>query len=80
MSVEDTVLYDQFADARRLAVELTDRYHAIPKGDPTRDDAWDSVVRQTETARQLLERWLRTNGEYASATSMPRVRDPLAVG
>jgi hypothetical protein len=78
MSFQDTILYDQFADARRLAVELTDQYYAIPKGDPTRADAWDKVVLQTETARQLLERWLRTNGAYPSAAS--RVREPSAVG
>jgi hypothetical protein len=64
MSLEGTVLYDQFADARQIAVELTDHYHAIDQNDPTKAEAWDRVVRQTETARQLLELWLRAGGFY----------------
>jgi hypothetical protein len=59
MSLEGTVLYAQFADASRQAVELTDQYHAIPRDDPRRAEVWDRVVRQTETARLLLETWLR---------------------
>ncbi len=59
MLLEGTVLYEEFADARRQAVELTDQYRAIPRDDPRRAEVWDRVVRQTETARQLLETWLR---------------------
>jgi hypothetical protein len=59
MSLEGTVLYEQFSDARREAVELTDQYHAIPHDDPHRAEVWDRVVHQTEAARQLLEQWLR---------------------
>ena len=58
MSLEGTILYEQFTDARRVAVELTDRYLATPRDDPRRAELWDCVVRQTETARQLLESWL----------------------
>src|SRR5262249_34306796 len=44
MLLEGTVLYEQFADARRIAVELTDHYNEIPRNDPTKAEAWDRVV------------------------------------
>lgn len=69
MSLEGTVLYEQFVDARRVAVELTDHYNQIPKSDPTKDEVWDRVVRQTEAARQLLELWLRAGGSFPSSVS-----------
>jgi hypothetical protein len=78
MAPENTVLYDEFDCARREAVQLTDAYHNIPKSDPRRAEVWESVVRQTETARQLLERWLQTGGEYPSASGTS-AREKLAV-
>ncbi len=60
MSLEDSVLYEQFVDARLKAVELTDTYRQTAADDPRRVILWECVVRQTELARGLLESWLRT--------------------
>lgn len=57
--IDETILYEQFLEAREQAIALSDRFAATPKTDPARDELWDSVLRQTETARALLERWLR---------------------
>ncbi len=73
MGFTETILYEQFVDARRRAVELTDRYNAIPPNDPTRAEAWAHVVRHTETARQLLESWLRTGGDEAGPERAARL-------
>ena len=51
----DAVLYDEFARARREAMELTDRYREAPSDAPYRDELWEQVVRRTEIARSLLE-------------------------
>jgi len=59
MAVDNTVLYEDFVRAREEAVELTDRYRNSPADAPNRDELWDLVVVQTETARLLLESWLR---------------------
>jgi hypothetical protein len=58
MRIDETVLYEEFVRARQAAVELTDRYREAPVDAPDRAQLWESVVRQTETARQLLESWL----------------------
>ncbi len=55
MPISEAVLYDQFARARQQAVELTDRYRDAPSDAPYRDELWEQVVHQTETARSLLE-------------------------
>jgi hypothetical protein len=55
MPISEVVLYDQFARAREDAVELTDRYRDAPSDAPYRDELWEQVVHQTETARSLLE-------------------------
>ena len=55
MPISEAVLYDQFARARQEAVELTDRYRDAPSDAPDRDELWERVVHQTETARSLLE-------------------------
>ncbi len=52
------MLYDEFAQARQEAVKLTDRYRDAPSDAPYRDQLWEQVVHQTETARSLLERLL----------------------
>ena len=54
-----SLAYQAFHDARRRAIELTDRYRAVR----TVDDAegarlWDAMCEQMETARQLLQAWL----------------------
>ena len=59
MVLQDSVLYEEFVDARRVAVELTDRYRETSADDPSRPELWERVVRQTETARLLLEKWLQ---------------------
>jgi hypothetical protein len=63
------VLYEQFADARLKAVELTDRYHQTSADDPERAVLRACVERQTELARSLLESWLRTNGAAPRPTA-----------
>lgn len=76
MSLADTVLYERFVDARRQAVALTDQYHQIPSNDPRRQEVWDRVVRQTETARVLLESWLGS-GRDEPLTSLSPPERPL---
>ena len=71
------ILYDRFVDARRRAVELTDRYNAMPLSDPARAEAWGQVVLHTEAARQLLESWLRAGS--AERSSLPTDRVALEI-
>jgi hypothetical protein len=72
MGVDDTVLYEDFLAARSEAVALTDAYREVPSDDPARPLIWDRVVRQTETARQLLERWLSRQNGTPARTGRPR--------
>jgi hypothetical protein len=60
LTVDATQLYEQFLAARERAIAVSDRYAACKPGDPSRAQVWDSVMRETETARSLLERWLRS--------------------
>ena len=60
MRIDDSVLYEQFVEARLKAVELTDTYHQTPSEDPRRAILWEDVVKQTEVARDLLESWLKS--------------------
>jgi hypothetical protein len=69
MRVEDMVLYEQFVAARLKAVELTDAYRETAADDPRRAVLWESVVRQTELARGLLESWLATSSTAAATTA-----------
>lgn len=64
--MDETVLYDQFAAARRNAIAITDLYHQAAMSDPNRTEGWERVMRQTESARVLLERWLQL-GKVAEA-------------
>ena len=68
MRIDDTVLYEQFVEARLKAVELTDTYRDTPADDPRRAVLWEGVVRQTEIARGLLENWLAANIEFRDLT------------
>jgi hypothetical protein len=58
-SVDETVLYEQFLRSRERAIALTDRFRASNSSDAAQAELWNSVMRETETARLLLERWLR---------------------
>jgi hypothetical protein len=69
--MDHTVLYEQFSDARREAIALTDRYHQADDTDPNRALLWQDVVLQTETAQRLLEAWLK-----AGSTAEPRDEEP----
>jgi hypothetical protein len=51
-------LYGQFLAAREEAIMLTDRFASCPREDPDREALWDIAMRQTHTARLLLEEWL----------------------
>ena len=72
MRIDETVLYEEFVRARQEAVELTDQYREAPADAPNRDQLWERVVRQTETARRLLEFWLARRSDQSTA-SVPRV-------
>jgi hypothetical protein len=62
-SVEErTCLLEDFERARQEAVELTDQYREMPLSGPERAVLWARVVRQTETARGLLQSWLDKGG------------------
>ena len=52
-----------FEDARREAVALTDQYHDLNHDHPQRAALWDRAMRETESARQLLEAWLQSEHE-----------------
>jgi hypothetical protein len=69
MHRNQTVLYEEFERARQAAVEVTDRFQDLQADDPRRPALWDAVMRQTETARELLECWLR--GQEAAANVQP---------
>jgi hypothetical protein len=57
------MLYEDFQRARQAAVEMTDRFYDSRADDPRRGELWDAVVRQTETARQLLVLYLQAEAE-----------------
>jgi hypothetical protein len=67
MRIDENNLYEQFVDARRIALELTDQYREGAVNDPNRTQLWERVVRQTETARALLESWLESSEVAESA-------------
>jgi hypothetical protein len=58
--LDEAALYEQFEAARVDAIRLSDQFALCARDDPNRDVMWHHVMRQTETARLLLERWLRT--------------------
>jgi hypothetical protein len=58
-NVDEASVYEQFLAAREEAILLTDRFASCPREDPKREELWDIAMRQTETARLLLEEWLR---------------------
>jgi hypothetical protein len=74
MRLDDTVLYEQFVNARLRAVELTDTYRETSIEDPRRAVLWEGVVRQTEVARGLLESWLTSKRELADEASANSLR------
>jgi len=73
MPIDANVLYDEFARARNHAVELTDRYRDAPSDSPYRDELWAEVVRQTETARSLLQDFLAEGSEVRDQESVARI-------
>ena len=54
------MLFEQFVAARERAITLTDHFWTIDVDDPGRRKLWEHVMRQTDTAKLLLERWLRS--------------------
>ena len=74
MSLDDTVLYEQFVAARLRAVELTDTYRQTAPDDPRRPIIWEHVVDQTEVARRLLECWLSTPTAQRTANTASLLR------
>jgi hypothetical protein len=79
---DEDVLYGQFVAARQEAILLTDRFASCPREDPNRDSLWDIAMRQTQTARLLLEEWLRVgelNAQRLSAISASETPRPPEV-
>ncbi|GAC1317779.1 MAG: hypothetical protein NVSMB2_11880 [Chloroflexota bacterium] len=68
---QDTVLYEEFLEARRVAIDLTDAFQNVEAGDPRREAIWEGVVRQTEVARRLLDTWLRVSAAPQRAPETP---------
>ena len=58
--LDQAVLFEQFVAAREHAIAITDRFDTTPIDDPSRVELWNRVMRRTDTARLLLERWLRS--------------------
>lgn len=81
MMSQDTVLYEQFVEARRVAIDLTDTFQSVEGGDPRRAFLWEGVMRQTEVARRLLDTWLEVSPVPQNAPAVPAMwaedRDPL---
>ena len=69
---QSSQVYEQFLAAREEAIKLTDRFRASDPSDSTRLDVWDAVVRQTELARALLERWLSQGGRIDGTSRLYR--------
>jgi hypothetical protein len=78
MRIDENVLYEQFVDARRIALEITDQYREVSVNDPNRATLWERVVLQTETARVLLESWLEST-EVAESEVAESAREPSLV-
>lgn len=78
---QDTVLYEEFLEARRVAIDLTDTFQRVEAGDPRRAALWEGVVRQTEVARGLLDTWLKVSAVLQHAPTAPAfwasAREPL---
>jgi len=72
LTVDDTVLYEEFQAAREKAIALTDSYRASNPRDSDRAVLWASVMRQTDTARSLLERWLHSGKLTEQGPRPPR--------
>jgi hypothetical protein len=58
MELSTASLSTDFEEARRVAIEATDRFHAARDDDPARASLWRDVVTRTEASQSLLLRWL----------------------
>jgi hypothetical protein len=58
MQLSPASLSAEFEEARRVAIEATDRFHAARDDDPARASLWRDVVTRTEASQRLLLRWL----------------------
>ena len=58
--LDQAVLFEQFVAAREQAIALTDRFDTTAIDDPSGAELWNHVMRQIDTARLPLERWLRS--------------------
>lgn len=53
-------LFEEFQQARCVAIEATDRYHDSSPDDPTRPVLWEIVVDLTKKSKESLLQWLDT--------------------
>jgi hypothetical protein len=58
--LDQAVLFEQFVEAREQAIVLADRFDTTAIDNPSRVELSNHVMRQTDTAMLLLERWLRS--------------------
>jgi len=70
--LDEAILYEQFIGAREAAIASSDRFASVPSNHPDRDELWDNVVRQTEAARILLEKWLQRGKLSEQSTDTQR--------
>ena len=63
MKLDLAALSADFEEARRAAIEATDRFHAARDIDPSRATLWRDVVTRKEASRRLLLRWLDAEAE-----------------
>jgi hypothetical protein len=70
MSEKEPVTYEQFAAARTSAIRVTDQYLSAAADSPRRPELWQAVVRETESARGLLEAWLRQDAAQPLARTL----------
>jgi hypothetical protein len=71
--LDQAVLFEQFVAAREDAIPLTDRFDTTAIDDPSRGELWKHIMRQTDTARRVLEHWLRS-GQLTDQTPPGPVR------
>jgi hypothetical protein len=78
-TANELTLYEEFVEARRTAIELTDHYEEANVTDPHRPELWTHAMRQTETARLLLEEWLTVGASPSDWESSPSKRELVLV-
>jgi hypothetical protein len=72
MELNPAALLAQFEQARRAAIEATDRFHAATDDDATKELLGRDVVARTEASQRLLLRWLDAESEDNTDNQLAR--------